>query len=312
MTGRSPPLLGGELDPNSWVFQRDGEEGPLPNPVGHTFPLISHREDHSWHVIGTGFYITDNGIFVTARHVIDEVCVNGRQIAPLFIVHPRSETSLFGPTGWLLRPIMQCWTDGVADIVLGAAATATNNLTGETLVHWTWRISWVVPQIGTSVGTYAFPGQDRIGEDGKVFVFRADYYAGQLQEAADFRDKVMLPFPYLQVNFRMHGGTSGGPIIANGRVIGVNCSEYAPTGQEAALAFGTQIRCLRDAFLDDVIPLGQETTRRMSFNELVRTGSIAMEAYAPRDESQPLRGSIIRMDMPATAPAPQVGFEIYA
>ena len=195
---------------------------------------------------------------------------------------------------------------------VGAAATATNNLTGETLVHWTWRLSWVVPQIGTSVGTYAFPGQDRIGEDGKVFVFRADYYAGQLQEAADFRDKVMLPFPYLQVNFRMHGGTSGGPIIANGRVIGVNCSEYAPTGQEAALAFGTQIRCLRDAFLDDVIPLGQETTRRMSFDELVRTGSIAMEAYAPRDESQPLRGSIIRMDMPATAPAPQVGFEIYA
>lgn len=311
MIERSPPRLGGELDPDAWGFRRVEELGPLPNPVGHTFPLISHREDNTWRVVGTGFYITDNGLFATARHVIEEVCLDGRQVAPLFIVHPRSETGLFGPTEWLLRPIMQCWTDGVADIVLGAAATATHNVTGETLTHWAWRPSWMIPQIGTPVGTYAFPGKDRLVDE-MEFVFRADSYVGQLQHAAEFRDKVMLPFPYLQVNFRMHGGTSGGPIIANGRVIGVNCSEYAPMGEEMPIAFGTQIRCLKDAFLDDVIPLGQEVARRVSFDELVRTGSIAVEGYEPRDEGLPLQGCIIRMDLPATAPAPQVGFEIYA
>jgi hypothetical protein len=312
MTEITPPLLGGEMDPNNWNFRRQGEDGPLPNPVGHTFPLISHREDGTWRIVGTGFYITDNGLFVTARHVIDEVCADGRQIAPLFIVHPQSEAGLFGPTGWLLRPIMQCWTDGVADIVLGAAATATNNVTGETLTHWTWGLSWTLPAIGTPVATYAFPGKDRIGEDGASFVFRADSYAGRLRDAADFRDSVMLPFPYMQVDFRMHGGTSGGPILADGKVIGVNCTEYAPMDQEAALAFGTQIRCLRDAFLDDVIPLDQETSRRMSFDELVRTGTISIEGYVGRDENIPLQGATIRMNMPATAPAPQVGFVIYA
>ena len=61
------PLLGGESDPSAWYFQNVGESGPLPNPVGHTFPLITHGEDQFWRVVGTGFYVTDNGLFVTAR-----------------------------------------------------------------------------------------------------------------------------------------------------------------------------------------------------------------------------------------------------
>src|SRR5690349_8120502 len=117
--GKHLPLLGGEANPGSWWFQNVGQPGPIPNPVGHTFPLITHGEEMSWRVVGTGFYVTDNGMFVTARHVVKEVCLNGTQIAPLLIVHPRSETGLFGPTEWLLRPIMQCWMSDKADIALG-------------------------------------------------------------------------------------------------------------------------------------------------------------------------------------------------
>ena len=100
------PLLGGEADPSTWHFQDVNEAGPLPNPVGHTFPLITHDKNGCWRIVGTGFYVTDNGLFVTARHVVEEVCLEGRQIAPLLIVHQRSETGLFGPTEYLLRPIM--------------------------------------------------------------------------------------------------------------------------------------------------------------------------------------------------------------
>ena len=237
----------------------------------------------------------------------------GKQAAPLLIVHPRSDTGLFGPTEWVLRPIMQCWMADRADIVLGAAATATNNETGKTLSHWTWCLSWAVPSVGASVATYAFPSKRRGSSDGRSFVFRADSYAGRVQDAAEHRDAVIMPFPYLRVDFRMHGATSGGPIISDGRVIGVNCTEYEPyDGEDKPLAFGSQIRCLRDAFLEDVIPLNEETPRRMSFDELVRTGSIDVEHYLSRETSEPFSGSVMRLDLPYTAPRPKIGFEIYA
>jgi hypothetical protein len=307
-----PPLLGGEADPNTWHFQNVGQSGPLPNPVGHTFPLITHGEDQVWRVVGTGFYVTDNGLFITARHVVDEVCVAGKQAAPLLIVHLRSDTGLFGPTEWLLRPIMQCWMADQADIALGAAATATNKETGNALSHWTWRLSWDVPSIGASVATYAFPGKERVSSDGRSIIFRADSYAGQVQDAGEYRDAVIMPFPYLQVDFRMHGATSGGPIISNGRVIGVNCTEYEPyDSEDKPLAFGSQIRCLRDAFLDDVIPINEKTPRRMSFDEFVRTGSIEVEHYPQRETSEPLSGSVTRLDLPYTARPPKISFEIY-
>jgi trypsin-like peptidase len=306
------PLLGGEADPSTWHFQNVNQAGPLPNPVGHTFPLITHDEDGCWRIVGTGFYVTDNGLFVTARHVVDEVCLEGRQIAPLLIVHQRSDTGLFGPTEWLLRPIMQCWLADQADIAFGAAATATNNETGQTLSHWTWRLSWAVPSISASVATYAFPGKQRQSPDGS-FTFRADSYVGQVEDAGEYRDAVMMPFAYLQVGFRMHGATSGGPIILDGRVVGVNCTEYEPHDvQDKPLAFGAQIRCLRDAFLDDVIPLNEETPRRMSFDEFVLTGSIDVWQYVPRETSEPFSGSVVRLGLPYTAPRPRISFEIYA
>jgi hypothetical protein len=312
MTQDLPPLLGGESDPNSWHFENVGQSGPLPNPVGHTFALITHGEDQVWRVVGTGFYITENGLFVTARHVIEEICVAGKQTAPLLIVHLRSDTGLFGPTEWLLRPIMQCWLAEQADIALGVAAPTINNETGEELSHWAWRLSWSIPSIGASVGTYAFPGKGRGSNDGRSFIFRADSYAGGVRDVGEHRDAVVMPFPYIQVDFRMHGATSGGPIISDGRVIGVNCTEYAPyDDQDEPLAFGTQIRCLQDAYLESVIPLNEEKPRRVSFDELVRTGSMNVEHYLPREASEPFSGSVLRLDLPYTAQRPQVGFAVY-
>jgi len=47
--------------------------GPLPNPVGHTFPLLSPNDQGLWRLIGTAFYISGDGLFVTAAHVVEDV-----------------------------------------------------------------------------------------------------------------------------------------------------------------------------------------------------------------------------------------------
>jgi hypothetical protein len=298
--------LGGEADPNYWHFGRVEEVGPLPNPCGHTFPLLTHDEAGTWSLVGTGFYVSDNGLFVTAGHVVDHVCREGQQILPLVILHLHSNVGVFGPSECLFRPIMQCWRGATEDIVFGVAAIDTNKNTGEELRNWTWTLSWSTPTNGSPVGTYAFPNH-AMSDDGRCISFQPDAYIGIVQESGEFRDRVQMPFPYLQVDFRIHGAASGGPIFHAGRVVGANCSEWPmnidhPPGP----GFGAQIRCLKDAFIEDAVPLSGGGPRIMTFDELVRAGSISVANYVPRDTDAPLSGSVLRLDMPVTAPKPKI------
>lgn len=291
--------LGGEADSNSWHFQ--ASHGPLPNPIGHSFPLLTHDSEYRWHLIGTGFYISNDGLFVTARHVIEEVFENGLQVSPLAIFHFSSASGLFGPQEYLIRPIMQCWLGDNADIVLGVAAHATNVVSGEVLTHWKWPLSWCVPPLGAGAATYAFPNHTIVStEDGQTISFHPDLYEGSLQQFGDFRDLIVMPFPYLQVNFRIHGAASGGPIIGpDGTVIGVNCSEYQPDGP----GFGAQIRCLQNAFIEDGVLSGETTPRKVTFAELVVAGAVTVHNFTT--SAIPIQsGRVVRFDVPITAHGP--------
>ena len=202
-----------------------------------------------------------------------------------------------------MRPIMQCWLGDSADIVLGVAARATNNLTGETLSHWSWPLRCSVPPVGTAAATYAFPVHAITQtDDDQTILFRPELYPGTVQVACDFRDRVMIPFPYLQVDFRIHGAASGGPIATAGdAVIGVNCTENAPDGP----GFGAQIRCLQDAFIEDGLLSGDIAPRRVTFAEFVSAGVVtARDFVAGAIPPQP--GRVVRFDLPITARGPRL------
>jgi hypothetical protein len=306
-----PPLgIGGEANPNAWHFSRLGEQGPLPNPIGHTFPLLTHESDGQWRLIGTGFYINDRGFFVTARHVVDEVLRDGRQVMPLVILHFSSETGLFGPSEFQLRPIRQFWLADNADVALGVAVQATNRNTGKILMNWTWTLSWQVPPNGTVAATYAFPNH-MVTENGRRILFSPDAYIGRIQASGEFRDRVMVPFPYLQVDFRIHGAASGGPILVGSHAVGINCTEYSQNvDHPPGPGFGVQSRCLAEAFLDDVVLPGEGIPRRVTFDELVRAGCINVAGYTPRNHNEPAHGMVVRFEMPVSAVPPAVEIAI--
>jgi hypothetical protein len=306
MTNLDPPPLGGEADQNSWHFQNI-DEGPLPNPVGHTFPIITHSDQGIWSLIGTGFYVSSDGLFVTARHNVEPVLRDGRQIAPLLIIHFHSPIGgLFGPSEVLFRPIMQCWLGQQADIALGVAATCTNNQTGERLTHRPWQLSWSIPAVGARVGTYAFP-RHQMSPNTQSVVFQPELYRGTVLSTGDFRDRIIIPFPYVEVDCRIHGAASGGPIALNGGgVVAVNCTEMTRAADPGP-GYGCRIQCLRDAFIDDAALANEDEFRRVAFDELVRSGCIDIPDYVPRDPEQPLSGSLVRLDqVPPTAPPPQI------
>src|SRR5258706_12587531 len=126
--------LGGEMAPGSWDFV--APHGPLPNPIGHVFPIMSHGSTGTWRLIGTGFHIGPLGLFVTAKHVIEDVFehgtfVPGKQVPPIAILQMYSQSGLFGPDGFAMRPITHSWLGERADIALATAAQLVKNETGE-------------------------------------------------------------------------------------------------------------------------------------------------------------------------------------
>lgn len=311
MSDLPPFRLGGETDPNAWHFSRLGEDGPLPNPVGHTFPLVTHDAGGRWRLVGTGFYVNDGGFFVTARHVVEEICCDQRQIAPLLIVHLHSPSGLFGASECHFRPIVQCWMSDVADVVLGVAARAVNKISGEEIKNWTWTLSCGVPARQSLVHTYAFPNHIVV-DNGRRIRFSPHAYSGIVLGSGEFRDRVMVPFPYIEVNFRIHGAASGGPITCGSYVAGVNCTEWPENlDHPPGPGYGAQSICLIDAFLDNVVLPNESLPRRVTFDELVRAGVLNVENYSPRAADRPIQGRLLDLTMPASVPYPSIELEQY-
>lgn len=305
------PSLDGAADENSWHFTNAGDDGPLPNPVGHTFPLLTHDSDGRWKLIGTGFYVSSDGLFITARHNICDVFEDGRQVAPLVILHFHSPTGLFGPSEVIFRPIAQCWLSNDADIAFGVAAALTNSQNGEVLLHRCWELSWATPTVGTPVGTYAFP-RHRFATNGDSVHFHPELYRGTVLEVGDYRDKIILPCPYLCVDCRIHGAASGGPIVMReGKVIGINCTELK-NDQSPGPGYGVHIQCLRDAFIDDAVLIDDSSPRRVTFDELVSANCIRVDNFVGRRASPTPGGLLVRLDqIPVTAPHPRTSLVQY-
>jgi hypothetical protein len=308
-----PDRLGGEADPRSWFFNRVGEEGPLPNPTGHTFPLISHDLAGRCRVVGTGFYVNDEGMFVTARHVVEEVMRGDVQVAPLVALHLHSPTGLFGPSECIVRPIVQCWLGDPADVALGYAAIRTN-AAGERLKHWAWTLSWRVPDTNSIAATYAFPNS-AVSADGRRIRLAPDAYMGRVQGSGNFRDTVVMPFPFIQVDCRIHGAASGGPLLSGDRlsdVVAINCTEYVADGDNpAGPAFGVQSKCLAEAYLEDLALPGETRPRLVTFDEMVSARIVNIANYQPRDPDRPRQGRVVRPNMRYTAPLPSVEVAVH-
>jgi hypothetical protein len=219
-------------------------------------------------------------------------------------MHVRSESGLFGPQEYLLRPVMQCWLGEHADLAFGAAAHATNENTGAALTHWSWPLSWRLPVVGSSAATYAFPNHAiKQATTGQSFQFSPALYPGEVLQVGDYRDARTVPYPYLHVGIHIHPGASGGPVAVSGEgVVGVNCRYMDPDGPGTA----AQIRCLQDSSLDHAVLIGETEERRVTFAEFVAKGAITARGFS--DNSVPAQpGRIVRLDVvPISAPGPSL------
>ncbi len=189
------------------------------NKTDAVFPIISKNNNGEVTVLGTGFFISRTGIFVTARHVFE----NMPEDEIIYLIQ------LVGAKEIIERPIITKWMSLKSDICIGLAAPMQDD-SGNHLLNTRCRLSTKKPVINDSVYTYSFPKSEAENSyDASIIKFNPDFFKGEiLQLYPDGRDKTM-NWPCYETNIHIYAGSSGGPVFnENDNVIGVNCSSIEP------------------------------------------------------------------------------------
>ena len=193
--------------------------GILRNPLVVVFPLAK-SVNNCPEIIGTGFFVTKFGVFITAKHVLEEVLDSDMQpTAQLFALQCVQD-------GIIRRRVIGGSINNESDIGIGICQNLDNS-DGEPLTSPILPMTTRIPQLGESVVTYACPDVT-VRKCGKRTDIRANYYSGEIEEYyPDGRDIINLPFPCYRTSIAIHGGASGGPVFdQNGNVFGVNCCSF--------------------------------------------------------------------------------------
>jgi hypothetical protein len=80
------------------------------------FPLLKQELSGQLQLIGAGFFIAQNGIFATAKHVITDVFDDHEIPTKLLVI-----LQFLPNKQYLLCPIHRCTHHAVADVAVGAA-----------------------------------------------------------------------------------------------------------------------------------------------------------------------------------------------
>jgi hypothetical protein len=196
---------------------RDGA-GQIARPHEVIFPIVKQLQSGSLGLIGTGFFISDNGLFATAKHVLLDVFdEDGHQSAPIAIIH------FTRGNRFILRPLVTSTFHDVADVAVGAVAQGVDPATGKPVKNRLLVMSPLRPSIGDEVVTYAYP-KSIIRPEKNEFHFLPRYYTGKLEEVyPNGRDRVMMPAPCFRTSMNVYAGASGGPVFGlHGFAFGIN------------------------------------------------------------------------------------------
>lgn len=213
--------------------------------LSHTvFPILKDVGGGKLELIGTGFFIAESGIFLTAKHVLlDVMDGDGKQTHPIFLIQ-------FLDGQYVFRGIARCTSHHVADIAVGIPVQMTNNANGMPLKNKLLTLTAAGQCVGEPVVTYAYPKSVFKYDKVQELHFHPDYFNGVIHEFfPNGRDSVMMPGACMQTSIHMHGGASGGPVFNSaGKVIGVNSTGFDGTD----LSFITPISEIKNLFLADV------------------------------------------------------------
>jgi hypothetical protein len=218
--------------------------GVQSEPQYGIFPILKQLEDDTYKLIGTAFFITDSGIFLTAKHVLMDVLDNEcRQTHPI-------AAFTFLPNGIMpIRRVLKAFLNASGDVAAGILENRKND--EEPLLNPYSGLSRITMNPDDKIFTYAYPEMTCVGNEINI---KPDFYEGQIQlHYPQGRDRVFLPNPCYQTSLSILGGASGGPVFnAKGHIMGINSTGYTLPEDDLSLSYISDINGVFDIVLEDI------------------------------------------------------------
>jgi len=241
----------------------DGNDSQGPHAI---FPILKQVEGRDFKLIGTGFFISCFGLFLSAKHVLRD-CFddNNSEKYPICICQffPRNQ--------YRLRNIHWCSSHHRYDVAVALVEPDNGSAFNPCM-----QITTSPPAIGSKVVTYAYPKTEiRNSDFRQILNFEAAFYDGEIvRRFPGGRDRVMRPEPCYQTSMVIHNGASGGPVVGkSGKVFGINSTSF----EGDTVSFPSRIdEVLRLQLPHFQLPSGQEI-EGVNILDLAQSGWIDLE-----------------------------------
>lgn len=197
----------------------DGNGNPI-DPKYGVFPILKELSKGRLLVVGTGFYLTRYGMFITAKHVVEElVDWKKKEIGISFVCHVPNETEVH------LRRIRNATLLDDFDLAICQADNFMDKVPERPLLNMRPGLSTKIPEPGESLITYAYPENETLDFtlDGNIPGIQCDFYRGKLLRYVSNSENPSIPYPHFETSIKLKSGSSGGPVFCGGYIIGVNC-----------------------------------------------------------------------------------------
>lgn len=241
------------------------------------FPIVRLLPTGDFRPVGTGFFIANNGLFATARHVLYDTSddptpsLQGLQIMP--------DGSPY------LRDIIDVSAHDRADVAIGFLRDHRLLETGAPTVNQHFVLTSREPNVGQSVISIAFPADvsgSGTKEDPTQLRFYCKFIHGTVEEFwATQRDGVMLRSRCFQTSMVIPPAASGGPVaFSNLAIFGINSSGFDPQ----PVGF---LSSVRDLFGLEITNVDSSTgmTERLSVKQLIERGYVRCTDQPPLDST---------------------------
>ncbi len=254
-------------------------EENVSDPRYSVSPVIVEVEKDRYECLGTCFFITETGIFITAKHVLEDVYpqkeileeqknyldeefdakktikISRQVLIPQFL--PNNQA--------LLRNVVWSVLLSNDDVAVGVVE-GKNYLKGDRIKTVPLVLSARDAKVGDTLFTFAYPKSRKL--DNLSFDFSPITSIGLVNEHyPNGRDRVMLPNPCYQTSINITGGSSGGPVFnALGAVVGINTS-----GIDESIHYVSKINNILDMPVPDGSP-----DKMITIQELIKIGKVGV------------------------------------
>jgi len=194
--------------PHTLQQARDGNLNPV-DPGEGCVPILREREPGKLVVVGTGFYISRYGLFMSANHVL-ETLINesGTVLGVGYVCHPGIGDVVH------LRRIRRVSFLQPQDLAVGQADNYVERFPENPLYNMRVSLTTELPLPDDSVITYAYPENEILDftKTDTVPVIAGNYFGGKFLRSVDKSEHPFMPYPYFETTIRLRGGASGGPV----------------------------------------------------------------------------------------------------